>query len=61
LAQTVHNSLWTVQKKNVRNLEYRPIILDGFKLSRKNSLDLFPDGFFPDKTVQKSHFFCSGM
>jgi hypothetical protein len=31
----------------VRKLFYQPIILDGFKPSRKNRLDLFPDGFFP--------------
>jgi hypothetical protein len=50
-AQTVHNSLWTVRKKpsaiaddftkTVRKSKYRPILLDGLKPSRKNSLDLF--------------------
>jgi hypothetical protein len=32
--------------ETVRKLKYRPIIVDGFKPSRKNCLDLFPDIFF---------------
>jgi hypothetical protein len=34
--------------QTVRNLKYKPILLDGLKLSRKNRLDLFLDVFFFD-------------
>jgi hypothetical protein len=66
-AQTVHNSLWTVRKKpsaiaddftkTVRKSKYRPILLDGLKPSRKNSLDLFKQSRNPFIF----YFFCSGL